>query len=272
MKNERRRTKSRVGVSCLGLVVWCLGFLLLAGCEEQFSTVIVTAQVAKTLNPESNTASILIGTATIENIFHDDWMETPDPGDTSFWSNPFPAKVDPMTGADVSVNGGTIQEKVAGVYFKAAMALHYLERYDLSIVTPSGRTITAHGFLPDSFSILAPLDGDSLVVGTDTLRAVWTRSDSAETYLVGVSPADSSSAAVGWSDALTDTTCVVPDAAFKDSLGNVVPGEYVFAVTAVNGGWNKSGLDLFLSGGNVQGASGTFGCAVYPRPRSIQVR
>ncbi len=261
------------GIRLLGLGALCFGFVLLAGCDEsQFSTIIVTAQVAKTLNPESNTASILVGTATIENIFHDDWMTTPDPGDTSFWSNPFPAKVNPMAGADVRINDGTIGQKVSGVYFKAALDLQYLTRYDLSIVTPEGKTITAHGFLPDSFSVLSPQDGDSLRVDTDTLRAVWTSSDSVETYLVGVSPADSSSTAVGWSVGLADTTCLVPDAAFKDSLGNIVPGEYVFGVTAVNGGWNKSGFDLFLSGGNVDGASGTFGCAVYPRPKSILVR
>jgi hypothetical protein len=36
----------------------------LTGCDQtQFSTVIVTAQVIKTLNPESNTASVLVGTA-----------------------------------------------------------------------------------------------------------------------------------------------------------------------------------------------------------------
>jgi len=240
--------------------------------ETQFSTVIVTAQVAKTLNPESNTASVLIGTATIANILRDDWMETPDPGDTSFWANPFPASIDPMAGADVQLNGDPVGQKVSGVYFKAALDLQYLARYDLSIVTPEGKTITAHGFLPDSFSIIGPRDGDSLVIGTDTLRAVWTKSDSAETYLVGISPADTSSPAVGWSDGMTDTTCIVPDAAFRDSLGVAVPGEYIFSITAVNGGWNKSGFDLFLAGGNVNGASGTFGCAVYPRPVSVLAR
>jgi hypothetical protein len=250
-----------------------LAMVAVFGCDEsQFSTVIVTAQVAKTLNPESNTVSVLVGTATIQNLFHDDWMRSPDPGDTSFWANPFPASIDPMAGADVQLNGDPVGQKVSGVYFKAALDLQYLARYDLSIVTPEGKTITAHGFLPDSFSITMPLDGDSLRIGTDTLRAVWTRSDSAETYLVGVSPADTSSPAVGWSDGMTDTTCIVPDAAFRDSLGTAVPGEYIFSITAVNGGWNKSGFDLFLNGGNVEGASGTFGCAVYPPPVIIRAR
>jgi uncharacterized lipoprotein YajG len=41
-----------------------LAMIVLVGCDQnQFSTVIVTAQVAKTLNPESNTASVLVGTA-----------------------------------------------------------------------------------------------------------------------------------------------------------------------------------------------------------------
>jgi len=250
-----------------------LSVVALVGCDEsQFSTVIVTAQVAKTLNPQSNTASVLVGTATIQNILHDEWMKSPDPGDTSFWSNPFPASISPMAGADVRLNNDPVGQKVSGVYFKAAFSLDYLERYDLSIVTPGGKTITAHGFLPDSFSILGPRDGDSLRIGSDTLRAVWTKSDSAETYLVGISPADTSSPALGWSDGMTDTSCVVPDAAFRDSFGVAVPGEYIFSIMALNGGWNKSGLDLFLGGGNVEGASGTFGCAVYPRPVSILVR
>jgi hypothetical protein len=250
-----------------------LAIVALTGCDEsQFSTVIVTAQVAKTINPESNTASVLVGTATIQNIFHNDWMKSPDPGDTSFWSDPFPANISPMADADVRLNNDPVGQKVSGVYFEAALDLHYLARYDLSIVTPAGKTITAHGFLPDSFSILGPRDGDSLRIGTDTLRAVWTKSDSAETYLVGVSPADTSNPAVGWSAALPDTACIVPDAAFRDSSGVAVPGEYIFSIMAVNGGWNSSGLDLFLSGGNVEGASGTFGCAVYPRPVGILAR
>ena len=257
-------------IAVLGLF---LALFVGTGCDEsQFSTVIVTAQVAKTLNPESNTVSVLVGTATIQNIFHNDWMKSPDPGDTSFWSNPFPASIDPMAGADVRLNNDPVGQKVSGVYLGAALDLHYLARYDLSIVTPAGKTITAHGFLPDSFSIVGPRDGDSLRIGTDTLRAVWTRSDSAETYIVGINPADTSSPALGWSDGMTDTTCIVPDAAFRDSFGVAVPGEYVFSIMAVNGGWNKSGLDLFLSGGNVDGASGTFGCAVYPRPVSILTR
>jgi hypothetical protein len=257
----------------LSAAAFLLVVVALVGCDhDQFSTVIVTAQVAKTLNPESNTASVLVGTATIQNILQADWMKSPDPGDTSFWSNPFPASIEPMAGADVRLNSDPVGHKVSGVYFKAALDLRYLERYDLSIVTPEGKTITAHGFLPDSFSIIGPRDGDSLRVGTDTLRVVWTKSDSAETYLVGVSPADSSNSAVGWSDGMTDTTCLVPDAAFRDSFGVAVPGEYILSIMAVNGGWNKSGLDLVLHAGNVDGASGTFGCAVYPRPVSILAR
>lgn len=175
-----------------------LSAVALIGCDRtKFSTVIVTAQVARTLNPESNTASVLAGTATIQNIVHDDWMKSPDPGDTSFWANPFPASIEPMAGADVRLNSDPVGQKVSGVYFKAALDLHYLERYNLSIVTPDGKTITAHGFLPDSFSIIGPLGGDSVRIGTDTLRAVWTKSDSAKTYLVGVSPADTSSPAAG---------------------------------------------------------------------------
>lgn len=236
--------------------------------ETSFSQVIVTAQVAKTLGPESNTASVLLGRATVVNIFRDDWMETPDPGDTTFWDYVFPARITPLGGADVQMNSDPVSERLAGVYFDAALPLVYLQRYDLSIDLPDGRSVTAHGWLPDSFTMFAPATGDS--AGFVDLTVSWTRSDSAETYIVGVSPADSGSTAAGWTNSLRDTTCVVPAAAFADSLGVFQPGEYVVGVTAVNGGWNKSGLDLFLSGGNVSGALGTFGCAVYARPALVR--
>jgi hypothetical protein len=239
------------------------------GCDEtSFSQVIVTAQVVKTLGPESNTASVLLGKATVVNIFRDDWMETPDPGDTTFWDYVFPARVTPIGGADVRLNNDAVSERIAGVYFDAALPLEYLQRYDLSIDLADGRTITAHGWLPDSFTMLEPATGDS--GGFAPLRVSWSRSDSVETYIVGVSPADSGSTAVGWSGSVEDTTCLVPASAFADSLGAFQPGEYAVGVTAVNGGWNKSGLDLFLAGGNVSGALGTFGCAVYAAPALVR--
>jgi hypothetical protein len=269
----RSRLSAYYRLSAVFVTVLALSAFLLPGCDlSEYSTIIVTAQVAKTLDPQSNTASILIGKATVENIFRDDWMMTPDPGDTGFWSNPFPAKVEPIGDCDVTINGATVGQKLPGAYFQAALGLQYMQRYDLSITTPDARTITAHGFLPDSFSIILPRDLDSFAIGGDTLRAAWSKSDSAETYLVGITPADSGSPALGWSDAMTDTACIIPHEAFEDSIGVEVPGEYIFSITAVNGGWNKSGLDLFLSGGNLSGASGTFGCAVYPKPVRVIAR
>jgi len=247
-----------------------LALLLVPSCDElEWSTIIVTAQVAKTLDPESNTASVLVGKATIENLFHDDWMETPDPGDTVFWQEPFPARVTPVSNAQVTLGATAVGEKVPGVYFKAVMELGFLERYDLEIVFEDGRAIAAHGWLPDSFTVTRPGNGDTLASGAVT--AIWTASDSAETYLVGITPADTASPAQGWAETVADTFRAVPAAAFEDTLGNLVPGEYILGVTAINGGWNKTGLDLFLSGGNVSGGSGVFGCAVYPRPVVFRV-
>lgn len=246
-------------------------YLVLFGCDEgELSTLVVTAQVARTMNPGSSTASVLLGRATVQNILHDDWMETPDPGDTNFGTWVFPTRVTPLAGATVRLNSDSVPERVSGVYFRSAADLQYLARYDLDITTVDGRHITAHGFLPDSFDILLPRDGDSF--GLEPVRVVWTRSESCQTYIVGCSPLDTASAAEGWSDSRTDTSCQIPVSAFRDSLGAFVPGEYLISVTAVNGGWNKTGLDLFLSGGNVQGAVGVFGCAVYPRPVVIRLR
>ncbi len=233
--------------------------------EESFSVIIVSGQVTKTLNPESNTASVLLGKATFANLF----LDTPDPGDSTFWQDdPFPATVTPIGGADVQINSGVVGQKIPGVYFEAAMNLEHLARYELEIETPDGELLTAHGCLPDSFSVVAPSESDTL--NPDSVVAVWTHSDSAEVFLVGITPADST--AQGWADATTDTTIAVPVSAFQDTLGTLVPGEYTVVVTAVNGGWHKSGLDLFLSGGNVSGDGiGTFGCAVYPKPVVFRV-
>ncbi len=249
----------------------CLAALAGTACDEaQFSTVIVTAQVAKTLYPESNTASVLLGRATVVNILRDDWMETPDPGDTTFWDYVFPARVTPIGGADARLNSAALPERLPGIYTDAALPLAHLQPYSLAVTTPDGRSITARGVLPDSFSITEPQPLDS--GGFAPLRITWTRADSAETYIVAVTPVDSGSTAAGWTDAVRDTTYLVPAAAFADSLGAYQPGDYGVSVTAVNGGWNKSGLDLFLSGGNVSGAVGTFGCAVYARPVPVRRR
>lgn len=260
-ENVERRNKN----SCLRLGLG-LGLVLILSCDT-WTKIIVTAQVSKTLAPETSTASVLIGRATVQNIFDDDWMNTPDPGDSSF--GVFPAKIEPLGGCEVKVNSDVIGERVAGVYFRAAMDLEYCVRYDLDITTADGKRITAHGFLPDSFSIVSPRPGDSL--GPGTVDAVWTHSDSCQTFLVGITPADSASTAVGWSDSRKDTFCTIPAAAFQDSLGNFVPGNYVLSVTAVNGGWKKSGWDLLLSGGNLSGALGTFGCALLARPVAFRV-
>ncbi len=237
-------------------------------CLDVWETLLVTAQVAKTLGPESNTASVLVGKATFENVFESDWLETPVPGDTTFWNDAFPARVTPVGGASVRVNGDAVGERLPGVYF-AVRDLEHMARYDLAIETADGKVVTAHGFLPDSFSIAEPATGAEL--HPDSVRVTWTDSDSAETFLVGVTPADSGSAAEGWADSFTDTTCAVPRAAFADSLGSLVPGEYILTVSAINGGWNRSGLDLLLRGGNLSGAVGVFGCAVVPGPVVFRV-
>ena len=247
-----------------------VALVLVPACDElSWKTLVVTAQVAKTLDPESNTASILVGEATVENILHDDWMETPDPGDTTYWDDPFPAKLTPVRDADVRLNGDPVGEKVPGVYFAASLDLEHGRRYDLGIELADGRKVTAAGVLPGRFGVLAPEPGG--VLDAKSVRATWTRSDSAERYVVGVTPADSASPAQGWVDATADTTLMVPAAAFRDSLGNPAPGDFVFSVSAVSGGWNKSGLDLFLAGGNVAGAAGVFGCAVHPAPVLFRV-
>jgi len=250
------------------MLVLGLVFLAAPSCDDVFSTVVVTAQLTRSLAPESNTGSILIGKASVQNVFRDDWLLTPDPGDTTF--DLFPAKIEPMSGAQVKVNGATVGQRLPGVYFNAGMSLPHLGRYDLEITTPEGKTITSHAFLPDSFTILQPQPGDSF--GPGPVNATWSRSESCEVFLVGVTPADSGSAAMGWSDARRDTFCEIPSAAFQDSLGGFVPGHYIFSVSAINGAWNKPGLDLLFSGGNVQGALGTFGCAVLSAPVLFRVR
>ncbi len=244
-----------------------LVLVLAAGCEvDKYSTLVITGQVAKTLSPESNTASILLGEATVQNILQDDWLSTPDPTDTSFGTNIFPATITPVGDATAKINTTTVARRLPGIFFEPALNLEYKARYDLEVKLDDGRRVNAYAFLPDSFSVVAPRSNDSLGIESETLRVVWTKSDSARRYIVGITPVDSGSTAVGWSGATTDTFCLVPPAAFKDSLGVAVPGNYLVSVTAVNGGWKKGGLDLLFAGGNVSGAVGLFGCAVYARP------
>lgn len=241
--------------------------VLLAGsaCDQaEFSALVVTGQVVRTLGPQSNSVTVLLGRAAVANIFRDDWMETPEPGDTTFWDYVFPARIVPLGGADVRLNNAVVPERLPGIYLDATLMLQYRQSYALAITTADGRSISARATLPDSFTLVEPLPGDS--GGFVPLRVSWTRSDSAENYVVGVAPLDSGSTAVGWTGVVRETTCLVPAEAFADSLGAYQPGEYAVGVTAINGGWNRSGLDLFIAGGNVSGALGTFGCAVQPRP------
>jgi hypothetical protein len=238
-------------------------------CDDLFRTMLVTAQVVRTLGVPSSTASVLAGDLTLENIFTEDWLENPEPGDTSFWSIPLPARVTPVAGADVRLNGVQLGQRLPGVYGRAALDLEYRERYELEMTTDDGRTVTAHGFLPDSFAVTSP--GQAAILDPDSVRATWTHSDSCQAFLVGVQPVDTASTAAGWADSFADTTCLVPRSAFCDSLGELQAGGYVLSVMAVNGGWNKSGLDLLLQGGNLSGALGTFGCAVLPLPVAIVV-
>ncbi|MBM3322008.1 hypothetical protein FJY69_00775 [candidate division WOR-3 bacterium] len=250
-----------------------LGLVLAAGCEvDKYSTLVVTGQVAKTLSPESNTASILLGEATVQNIQQGDWLNTPDPTDTSFGTNIFPATITPVGNATAKLNSTNVAKRLPGIYFEPALSLEYKARYELEMKLDDGRRVTAYAFLPDSFSVVAPRPGDSLDIESETLRVVWTKSDSARRYVVGITPADSGSTALGWSGSRTDTFCIVPAAAFKDTNGVAVPGNYIVNVTALNGGWKKGGLDLLFAGGNVSGAVGLFGCAVYARPVAFIAR
>ncbi|MFO7638067.1 MAG: hypothetical protein R6X14_02005 [bacterium] len=250
-----------------------LGLVLFAGpgCDEGWETLLVTAQVTRTLGVPSNTASVLVGKVNVVNVFRDDWLETPDPGDSTFWHHdPLPARVTPVGGAMVYVGSRAVGQRLPGVYFQAGLELEFKQRYDLEVETPDGKVVTGRAWLPDSFVVTAPGQGVSL--HPDSVRLSWTRSDSARAYLVGVAPVDSLNPAQGWADSRTDTACLVPREAFQDTLGNLAPGVYYVTVTAINGGWKKSALDLVLSGGNLSGAVGTFGCATMPPPVFFEVR
>lgn len=242
-----------------------IGTLFSIGCEKEYEYLVITAQVAKTLDPESNTATLYIGRTIITNLF----LEEPDPNDTLFADDPFPVTVEPISGALVKVNETVLSEKTKGVYFEAALDLEYMKKYDLYIEVDD-EIITGTCVLPDSFSIITPVYGDT--VSNDSTRVVWSKSDSAEHYIVGVQPVDTLNQAQGWCNCLEDTFSTVPRAAFEDSLGFFCPGEYSISLMAFNGAWKKGALDLFLSGGNLDGASGIYGAAVYSSILVVNVR
>jgi len=210
LKKRKINSKFLINVSISATILFC--GLWLIHCEEEIKTTIVTAQVAKTLAPESNTATVVIGRTTLLNVFIEQ------PSDTSF-ANIFPVNVEPITGALVKINETVLSEMIDGVYFKPALDLQYMQRYDLHITTDN-ETITGSCVLPDSFSILMPVSGDSVIFFD--ARVVWTKSDSAEYYIVSLTPMDTANKSQGWTkDFPAETTaCLIPQQAFRDTAGN----------------------------------------------------
>lgn len=78
----------------------------------------------------------------------------------------------------------------------------------------------------------------------------------------------------GWTkDFPAETTaCLIPQEVFMDTLGNFYPGQYMISMMSFNGAWKKGSLKLFLSGGNLNGAPGLFGAAVYAKSVVVNIR
>jgi hypothetical protein len=248
----------------------CCLWLLVAGCEFVTEKYVVSGQVSRIPEANLNTATVVVGKV---RLSLPDPMATPDPWDTSFSASDVPVWLTPTSGAQTTVNALALPERVPGIYFTIPDSLEYLHAYDLRItvndpVLPG--PIAAHAVLPDSFSIVQPLSGDS--VSQDSVRVCWSRSDSAQLYTIQVTPTDTASPATGFLLSLSDTFVLVEPTAFQDSLTNqFLAGEYQILVWAINGGW-KRGTDLLLNGGNVSNAVGLFGAATYARTRTVSVR
>uniref|UniRef100_A0A7C6EDG4 DUF4249 family protein n=1 Tax=candidate division WOR-3 bacterium TaxID=2052148 RepID=A0A7C6EDG4_UNCW3 len=244
-------------IRVLAILFWTVWLMQ---CEKEIESIVVTAQVTKTLAPESNTATVILGRTKFHNVFLEQ------PSDTSF-TNIFPVTVQPITGAAVKINEISLREKIDGVYFKPALDLQYMQRYDLHITTDK-ETITGNCVLPDSFSIIYPNAGDTLIFFS--ARVVWSKSDSAEHYIIGVQPVDTLNKAQGWNkDFSADSiSCVIPQEAFIDTMGNFYPGEYSISLMAINGAWKLSEV----GGGNLTGAQGIFGAAVYAQPIVVNIK
>jgi hypothetical protein len=264
-------------LTLLALGVTVCGFI---ACNLTTETQVVTGQVARVMDPPLSTATVIIGKASINTPA---FTPNPDPWDTSFTPADFPLWLTPTTGATVKVNDQTLHEVVSGIYLDLPDELQFLHRYDLTIDLSGGlvrqlvvqgqgeaEPITAHAVLPDSFSITRPAMSETALY--DTFRVSWTRSDSAQAYTVNVAPKDTASRAEGFIQTTTDTSLRVEKTAFEDSTTHqFLPGDYVVAVWAINGGW-KSGIDLIRNGGNLKNAVGLYGAAFYPKPVEVRVR
>jgi hypothetical protein len=247
----------------LGLGLELIGCGAITGASQ-----VVSAQVSRMTEPNLTTATVLVGKASISLP---DPMTTPDPWDTTFATNMFPLWLTPTTGATVTLNSASMPERINGVYFDLPDSLPYLTPCNLNILLSDQlTTITAHAVLPDSFHIVRPSDNESL--GLDSLRVVWTHSDSCQLYTVQLAPDDTTVKVAGFLRSLSDTTVMVPKLAFADSVfHDFLSGNYHVTVWALNGGW-KRGIDIIRNAGNVHGAIGLFGAATYPRPVHIRVR
>jgi hypothetical protein len=244
-------------------LIFLIGSLLLIGCNADKSTMI-TAQVAKNLSPESNTATVIAGRTAISNFFIDQ------PSDTSS-NHIFPAWVEPVTGASVKINDISLAEKVEGVYFQSGFDLQYVQRYNLYITTEK-ETINGSCVLPDSFSIAFPNMEDTILFYDAMVD--WTTSDSAEHYIIEVEPVDQSNKAMGWTkDFPPETTsCIIPQATFMDTVGDLQVGKYSINLSSFNGAWKKGSWKFFPSGGNLSGAPGLFGGAVYAKSIVVYIK
>lgn len=250
---------------------WHLLFIVLGmlSCGVDTETPVVTAQISRSLIPEFCGATVLLGKA---RVSLPDVAPNPDPWDTSFSPADFPVWLTPLSGATIVVNSETIASRVSGIYFSELRQLGFMQRCDLRIRLNDPQhpdEITGSALLPDSFSILRPLA--NAFYGYDTLRVVWSRSDSAQRYFLEVVSEDTLNRARGCLLMVNDTTALVPKTAFEDSVnGNFAGGYYSVSVWAVNGGWKRTS-DVLLNGGNIQNAVGLFGAAVYPPAVRIRV-
>jgi len=143
---------------------------------------------------------------------------------------------DPVTGAQITINGHTVQYTSGGIFHSVSPSITLTpgDTHTLLIVLADEDTLYEENFvLPDTFTaeVLTPANN---IYNTGGFVVVdFSTSEHAMGYIATVVPADSADAAVEWADYVQTVTSVqIGPEAFQQTDGSDVRGDYDIYILA----------------------------------------